>query len=294
MAENRTGTVDVAINAYGKPYQTAVTILTLLKHSGEWINKIYFIEEKKQPEPSNFQFLFDHLGDKIVHYRPKIWLWTNKLRFNFLMNFKKYRYALRYQYAWEKSDREYLLIMHNDVYFKDDLVGAYLENIGNASGIGRIGQCWVCPAFAANLCNPEKYTEYKPSYKELMELADKYPQPRTKEYARVMDKNVPWPLPECRLNEYVALVNLSRTKPDTVPVGKAIPFGAINRIDTGVQWFSDISNLGHTFRHFDYDPYATHSWISLKNAGHAALFNQDLYKYEESVAKEVLKKEFGI
>lgn len=286
--------VDVAINAYGKPYQTAMTLLTLMKHSQQWINRIYFVEEAKQPEPSNFKFIFDHFGDKIVYYKPNVWLWTNNVKFDFLLRFKRYRHAIRYQYAWEKSDQQYLLVIHNDVYFKDDLVGQYINNIGAASGIGRIGQCWVCPAMEAGLCGPEKYTEYKPGYEELMSLAAKHPQARTGEYARVVDKAAPWPLPECRLNEYVAMIDLNKTRRDTSPEGKGAAFGTYDRLDVGVKWFADMNNMGHSFRHFDYDPYATHSWISQQNAGHNALFNKDLYKYEESVALQQLKDEFGI
>jgi len=38
--------VDVAINVYGKPYQTALTIQSLLKYSGNHIGKIFLILEK--------------------------------------------------------------------------------------------------------------------------------------------------------------------------------------------------------------------------------------------------------
>ena len=41
--------VDVAINVYGKPYQTLATLKTLMLHSGKHIDKIYFIQESKQP-----------------------------------------------------------------------------------------------------------------------------------------------------------------------------------------------------------------------------------------------------
>ncbi|WP_031526725.1 hypothetical protein [Dyadobacter crusticola] len=285
--------VDVAINAYGKPYQTAMTLLTLMKESGQWINKIYFVEETKQPEPSNFKFVLDYLGDKIVYYKPSLWLWTGNLKFRILLKLPFFRRAIRYQYAWEKSKAKYLLVIHNDVYFKADLVKEYLQQIGSTSGIGRIGQCWGCPAFEAKLCNPEIYTQYKPGYQELLQLATEYPQARTSTYTEVVDPATPWPLPECRLNEYVAMIDLEKTRKDTLPVGKGSAFGSYDRLDVGVKWFADMNNLGHSFRHFDYDPYATHSWISLKNAGHDALFNQDLYKYEESVALQQLVDEFG-
>lgn len=285
--------VDVAINAYGKPYQTAITLYTLMKHSGQWINRIYFVEEAKQPEPSKYQFILDHFGDKIVHYKPSVWLWTNNVKFPFLLKFKKFRHAIRYQYPWEMSDQKYLLVLHNDVYFKEDLVKEYLEGIGSASGIGRIGQCWGCPAYEAKLCYPEIYTQYKPPYAEVLQLAKDYPQSRTHAYPRVVDPAAPWPLPECRLNEYVALIDLEKTRKDTLPLGKAAAFGAYDRLDVGVKWFADLNNMGHTFKHFDYDPYATHSWVSLRNAGHDAMFDKDLYKHEEAVALQVLKDEFG-
>ena len=89
MTNSPKACVDVAINAYGKPYQTAITLLTLMKHSQQWINKIYFVEEAKQPEPPNFQFSFDHFGDKIAYYKPNVWLWTNNVKFDFLLNFKR-------------------------------------------------------------------------------------------------------------------------------------------------------------------------------------------------------------
>jgi hypothetical protein len=37
--------VDVIINVYGKPWQTICTLKSLIKHSGNHIDKIYLIEE---------------------------------------------------------------------------------------------------------------------------------------------------------------------------------------------------------------------------------------------------------
>jgi hypothetical protein len=293
MNTSKKASVDVAISAYGKPYQTAVTLFTLLKHSGEWIDKVYFVEEKKQPEPTNFQFIFDQLGSRMVYYRPYFWFWYNKVS-KPLQKLRPYRQAIRYQYAWEKTDKDFLLLLHNDVYFSGDLVGQYLENINGHTGIGKIGQCWNCPAFSASICDGNSYTSYKPDYKSIMELTAKFPGSRSHLYENVIQKDVPWPLPECRLNEYVAMINMRKARPATAPFGKATPIGVHNKLDTGVAWFSDVSNAGHTFANFDYDPYAIHSWVSLKNAGHDAMFNKDLYKYEESVALQCLRDEFGI
>jgi hypothetical protein len=285
--------VDVAINAYGKPFQTAVTLFTLLKHSGQWIDKIYFIEEKKQPEPSGYQFIRNELGDRIIYYKPNFWFWVNKVS-SFFQYFRLYRYSIRYQYAWEKTDKNYLLILHNDVYFTDDLVGEYLKNINDHTAIGKIGQCWNCPAYTAKLCDGDRYMSYRPGYEELMALSAKFPGARNHRYEDVVDKKAPWPLPECRVNEYVALINMEKARPATAPLGKAFPFGTLNKLDIGVEWFWQLNNQGHTFANFNYDPYAIHSWVSLRNAGHDAMFNKDLYHYEESVARKLLKDEFNL
>ena len=42
----KTRIVDVAINVFGKPAQTALTLFSLLAHSGRWIDRIYFVEER--------------------------------------------------------------------------------------------------------------------------------------------------------------------------------------------------------------------------------------------------------
>lgn len=292
MLNPQQASVDVAISAYGKPYQTAVTLFTLLKHSGQWIDKVYFIEEKQQPGPVDFSFIYKQLGPRLVHYKPLFWFWYNR-PFRRLMKLRPYRRAVRYQYAWEKTDKDYLLLIHNDVYFKDDLVEKYLQNIGDHAGVGKIGQCWNCPAFAAQHCNGDTYQHYRPSMEELLQLAEQFPGPRTGAYQHVVDKENPWPLPECRLNEYVGMVNMKHARKATLPKGTVTPFGIHQPIDTGVKWFSEMNQLGHTFANFNYDPYATHSWVSLKNAGHDAMFNKELYDYEESVALQCLKDEFG-
>ncbi|MCE6989336.1 hypothetical protein [Dyadobacter sp. CY323] len=286
------GSVDVAVSAYGKPYQTAVTLLTLMKHSGQWIDKIYFVEEKKQPEIVSYKFLYKIFTGRIIRYKPLFWFAYDRIGTK-LRRIGVYRRAIRYQYAWEKTNKKYLLLIHNDMYFKDDLVGQYLMNIGDHTGIGKVGQCWNCPAHSAGRCSGENYLQYRPDYNEIMEMSAQYPGPRSPVYEAYIDRNTPWPLPECRLNEYVSMINIKKARPATAPFGKATPIGSNNAIDTGVEWFRDVSRMGHTFRHFDYEPYATHSWVSLRNSGHEALFNSELYKYEESVALQCLMDEFN-
>lgn len=284
--------VDVAISVYGKPYQTAITLLSLLKYSGKWIDKIYFIEDKNQPKESNFNFLYALLGKQLVRYTPRFWFWYSPFKYRFLLKWKPYRHSIRYQYAWEKTDKDYLLVMHNDVLFKDDLIGAYLQNLDEESlGIGKIGQCWNCPAHAERQCEGAKYWDYRPAKQEVLDLIKRWPIDRAPIAAAIVERHGAWPLPECRLNEYVALINLKKAKPVTLPVGKAIPFGVFD-MDTGTRWFWEVSNMGYKNQHFDFEPYATHDWAGGINSGHAAMLNADIYQQREEMALTKLKEEF--
>ncbi|TAG24483.1 MAG: hypothetical protein EAZ32_18600 [Cytophagia bacterium] len=286
--------VDVAISVYGKPYQTAVTLLSLLKHSGQWIDKIYFIEERKQPKNTDFSFLYQLLGARIVRYVPRFWFWYNVFKYRFLLKWTTYRHSIRYQYAWEKSDKDYLLILHNDVLFNGDLVGAYLENLDeNSLGIGKIGQCWNCPAYKENLCNGSKYWDYRPEKEALIEITKKHPLDRTPMTLNIIERQGAWPLPECRLNEYVALINLKKAKSVTIPHGKTIPFGVFD-LDTGTRWFWEVSNMGYRVQNFDFESYAKHDWVRGINNGHEALLNNTIYQAGEAKALEKLNTDFGL
>ena len=61
--------VDVVINVYGKPNQTLCTLKSLMKHSGEYIDKIYFIEELKQPYDDKVDWVKSYF-DNIISYTP--------------------------------------------------------------------------------------------------------------------------------------------------------------------------------------------------------------------------------
>lgn len=290
--------VDAAISVYGKPYQTAVTLFSLVKHSGAWIDKIYFTQERKQPDGVDLKPLkraLRELGKPVVYYRPWFWFWyNNELQHPRLLRLPWFRQAIRYQYAWEHTDKDSLLVMHNDTRFSGDLVGAYLGQLSNHAGIGQIGQCWNCPAFAAGKCSSARYQQYRPSHAELDELLTAYPPIRPHLYALTQPPAAAWPLPECRLNEYVALLNLKVTRPMVMPRGDKIPFGLYGGLDTGILWFREMNQAGLTFKHLDFAPWATHAWANGINSGHRALFDKSIYATEEELARTVLEEEFNV
>lgn len=105
--------VDIAINVYGKPFQTALAIRSLIKYSGDHVGKI-FIKLEKTTFGFDENQLRDLLQDlDVVYYKPSLFLgwwqiqkrnWGNKLLFKIPM----FRFSIRYQYPWEKTEANYL------------------------------------------------------------------------------------------------------------------------------------------------------------------------------------------
>lgn len=224
--------VDAVINVYGKAYQTLAALKTLMLHSGKHIDKIYFIEEKEQPFNTDFNFIFGKF-DNLIHFIPKYFFFISPTdRKRYIET--DYRYSLRYQYAWENTDKKYLFIAHNDVIFKGDIIGEMLKTLHQHNdldaGIGEVGACWNCPAFFAKKCNGDKYLHYNPSYEEVIDLMQQYPPKRTQEENSFFLDNVdiikPMPLPGCRLNEWACLIDMGKIKHEVIPYGSTTPMGA--------------------------------------------------------------------
>lgn len=284
-AAKEKGTVDVAINVYGKPYNTVATLYSLLKHSGQWIDKIYFITERKQPYNCSLELVREAFGNRLTCFTPGLWLWVRPFHTRWLYRVNFFRKAVRYQYAWEQTDKDFLFITHNDVLYSNDIIGAMLPVVEGHIATGQVGQCWNCSAHFAGACTPDTYTTYKPSYPELQQLLSAYPGSRAKDYQKgVPDKKHPWPLPECRLNEWTALINMKLARQVTMPHGKAVPFGAFHGLDIGTQWFHDVLNMGFTIPHFSLEPYARHAWAGSTANGHSALFDKAEYDFSETNA----------
>lgn len=294
--------VDVAINVLGKPAQTALALLSLLKYSGRWIDRIYFIEERNQINDA-----YAHadtlrlLGDRIVHYRPALMNWRYAVDASRLGE-AGYRHALRYQYAFEHTDKNYLLLIHNDCEFLGDAVGLLLGNLSGHIGVGEVGQCWLCPAQKLGHCGPGRYREYKPDFDELCAIYDALPPEvyhrlYTQEPTEELIRN-PWPLPECRINEYCCLLNMELARPVTCPQGPARPFGAYvdvgnaytgnGILDIGVAWFGDVVRRGFTAGHMSLKDVVRHG-----HGGHKDLFKPERYVDQEEKALAILQTRFG-
>ena len=286
--------VDVGIQIYGKPHQTAVTLLSLLKHSQKWIDKIYFIVESRQPPGSDFSVLTSLLRDRLITFTPKFYLGYGQTRFMLPWAFwKPLRHSFRYQYAWEHTNKNYLFLTHNDVLYTDDCVGYFMKQIGSHIGVGQVGQCWNCPAKTAGKCDSTRYLEYRPDAEQFLQLLNGFKRCRGKRfYKKNFHRNV-WPLPECRINEWACLINMKQARAVTMPKGKCAPFGAFS-VDIGTEWFHQVHQLGFTAAHADLSNYCKHAWASPTENGHSADLNKDLYDHSEHLAKNLLKTDYGL
>lgn len=289
--------VDVCVNVFGKPYQTLVTLKSLIENCGENIDKIYYVEEVSQPQGYDFEIIKNNLGYKnIERYVPKHHLFIgNSDKFKALVD-PNYRLSLRYQYGLEKTNKKYLLIIHNDILFTDNIVSELISNIGDCFTIGDIGQCWNCPLKKENICDGdllEENIEKKISFEEILSHINKHPSSRTATHGRrFIDKSRPLPLPECRVNEWCALIDVEKYRKESVPNGDVHPFGGYFGIDLADIWFKEMVHKGYKFKHYNIYKSCTHAFFSEVGHGHSALFNKKMYDSDEERAKEYFKTKY--
>ena len=280
--------IDVAINVYGKPYHTLVSLLSLLKHSGKWIDKIYVQFENKLPHGDEVEWIKKYLPDNTIYSTPKFY-------FGYRTSMDKlgnddYRLSVRYQYAWENSDKDFLFTLHNDMLFKGDIIGEMLERIKDKAAIGSIGQCWNCPA--NNVC--KSFETFKPTYEEAIKIVKENPASKDRTTVELIDKVNPMPLPECRVNEWACLINLKKLKNEVIPIGDTPPFGCTRlHFDTGVDWFRSLYLKKYEFVNWDgeKDGFFTHAPFTICG-GNSLDGNKIIYKKAESVAREYFKGVF--
>lgn len=301
--------VDVAVNIFAKPHQTALSVLSLLKESRAHVGTIWL---QYEPMGSRYDRVSPYVVAKYLKEvldwpcrvsQPEHWLALEAPDMARLGD-TAYRLSIRYQDAFEHSESRKLLLMHNDVYVFGDALGEMLAAMGDAFAIGQLGQCWRCPAHAAQVvkdvmdrppCSSERYEEFQPDaatlrrlYAHARELGAPV-RPYEECFTEFFDKQ-PWPLPECRVNEWFCLLDLEKTRPHSVPFGPALPpgaFGACGRynLDTSVPWFRAMHALGFRARHFDYKRYLRH-WVG------TGKMSASRYTMAEDNARKLLEKQF--
>ncbi|MDR3176224.1 MAG: hypothetical protein LBU06_06805 [Desulfovibrio sp.] len=309
MKTENIGKVDAAINIFAKPLASALSLLSLLRFSGPHIDRIYL---QFEPYGSRFdtaapfviaQYLQERLGDRIIVSQPGYWL-ARKAPEREKLDDPAYRLGIRYEYAFERTNKKYLFILHNDVLIKADIIEAMLERIGGCFAVGSIGQCWNCPAkdeqtaLAAGFpapCSPDSYADFQPDFSGLRALyaaalrTGRFVRP----YWQSLEEHyqsMAWPLPECRVNEWSCMVDVEQTRALVIPQGNILPFGAFEQcgpllLDTAAAWFRDLNRKGLRARNMDLQPYLTH-WVG---TGKKTAYR---YAKAESNAGAILKRHF--
>ncbi|MCU0340398.1 MAG: hypothetical protein MUE30_10985 [Spirosomaceae bacterium] len=300
--------IDVAISFYGKPYQTIVTIETLLKHSGQHIDKIFLTRELFQPHHDDIGIfkIIDYFRKrpevKLEVYFPAYFLGLGVMMDNFerAKTDARFRHSILFQYAFEKTDKKYLCPIHNDMVFFGDMIGQMLNIFEHGRpdllGVGMIGQCWNCPAGPnyAQLCNGDKYQDFVPSKEELLALLAKYDSPRKDYELKVIETGRVHPLPECRLNEYCAMVDVEKYRQETLPNGPVGCFGGNwGGTDIVTIWTHDMFNRGYTFKNLSFHSYAHHGFFDPSGSGNQANSSRDLYFMAEANAQKYISEHWG-
>lgn len=277
--------VDVCINVYGKPWSTLVTLKSLMYYSGEHIDKIYFIEEKQQPYNDDVKMVLDHF-DNIIHFTPYKYEFLPRINMSHDYRDEILRYGFRYQYGIEKSDKKFLFITHNDIRYTGDIIGDMLMQIGDAAGIGSIGQCWNCPANNAGECDGDRFESYNPTYEHFIKLCNDYPPARGQYFKSLINPNSPMPLPECRLNEFACLINREITMKECIPNGNTCFFGDYSGIDVASSWFRSLVIKGYKFKHYNIENSLIHGYENRNHSGNSTLTNEEFYRLDEDKAKK--------
>lgn len=272
--------VDVVINVYGKPWQTLSTLKSLKKWSDEHIDKIYLIKEGRQPYNDNVDWIFEHIDNLVVHTASNYSL--SKYNCDYSDDIE--RLSIRHQYGFEKSDKKFLFITHNDVLYTGDIIGDMLSLIEDSIGIGEFGQCWNCPAKHIGMCSGEKFNEWNPTEEDFYKL----PLPHVRTNINNVNRTNIKPLPECRLNEWCCLINREMSNNETYPNGNTPLFGFFG-LDSGTEWFKSLYFKNYTFK--DYRKNYIHGYWA-NNAGHPTLQNKSLYDDAEKNAKKYYEENF--
>ncbi len=212
----------------------------------------------------------------------------------------RWRQSIMYQYALETTDKKYLCIMHNDMLYSKDMIGDMLKEFEtggpNLAGVGSIGQCWSCPVGPAwgNKCDSYKCRAYVPSMEEALELTAAYATPRQKLQIEVIERGRVHLLPECRLNEYCALIDVEKYRRETVPNGDIGCYGGNwGGVDTATVCSHDMYKKGYVFQHLCLEDYARHAPFDGTGSGTQANTSRDIYEHSERNAKAYIEQHFG-
>ena len=308
MMSNASNKVDVAIQSYKKPESLIYTLLTLKKHCGELIDTVYVQDDCSDDGTAEcysdprFLELMDSIKIKVkvnsrpcwIHYFEKemvkkphncFWYCMNKIvgRKPLLIE----REDVRYQWALDSTDKDYLFVLHDDVMVTGNIIGKLLEAMGeNVAIAGDLGQCWRCPY--SDHCSPEAICSgERPS--------NKWPVTYCAATLSILNK-YKFEKRACRINEWCCMLDVTTAKK---LADQAIYFGSYEDLgDIGAYYFDEIVKRGYSFADplagtDERDSYYIHQWVGF--TGHSVWVDQGKGKneYPKDLIMKKIEDEFG-
>ncbi len=299
--------VDVAIQSYKKPESLIYTLFSLKKYCSGYIDTVYINDDCSGDKiiakylDTNFQKFISPLKIKVrVNEKPVGYSHTIFTKNMLLKNpktiiikpslvIKNNFYTendIRYEWAINSTDKEYLLIIHDDIKFLDNIIKFYLETIEKDKKIaivGPLGQCWNCAD--SHKCSPDKI------------LQGQYPH---KYWPLTTNPKGLFPFRYkrmCRINEWCCLINVNIAR--NISKQKGCYFGNMeDKGDTGAYWFEQIVKLKYKFadpipNKWSNNKYFIHCWQG--HAGHSIWEDQGngIQKYQKETIEKALKEEFN-
>lgn len=305
--------IDVAINSYKKPESLIYTLMSLKKVAGDMIDVVYINDDQShngaieiynspeileyfKPWKISVRENTHNIGIKQAYirgYYPEYMTWKFFLKrwwWFFSSEYGHNKEDIRYQYALDHTDKKYLLTLHDDVKFYQNVVQVYLKEFEKNPEllmVGDFGQCWRC--HLAPFCDRKKLLKgERPS--------PYWPLTPNKEIKKAEDFN-----PKegytyaCRINEWCCMLDVAKAKELTeksrVFFGNMYPHS-----DTAAYWFVQGVKLGYKFTDpllEDKGQYYQHAWQGF--SGHSVWVNQGQGQsvYDKQGIIKLIEKEFG-
>jgi len=250
-------TVDVALQSYNKPESLLYTLMCLKQCCGERIDTVYINDDGSTADPSpiyagsavreyfkgwtiRFRRNTRPAGVKrliVRGYRPAYispWFYVLAI-LSCLARHKRFLAPaddVRFQWALNSTDKEFVFLTHDDVDFSGDIIGLYLDRMTPRTAIiGDLGQCWRCPFGAGSQgCSPGRIMRGERPW-DRWPLTDASPGPHRR---------------DCRVNEWSCMIRTAAARElarrERCFFGNYDDFG-----DVGAYWFERALTHGYSF-----------------------------------------------
>ncbi|MEE3660420.1 hypothetical protein V2I52_00505 [Brenneria sp. g21c3] len=290
--------VDVAVCSYKKPELLFKTLLSLKKVSEKFIDTIWICDDGGNDDSAIDFYNSDLFKNSLKPWKVNVrentqrggWWFTpvKGLKPTYLSFSKRIAYSIRgkikgtgfsilrenvrYQWAIDSTDKEYLFVIHDDVDFYADVIDLMLRSLLTMEkpGIaGDLGQCWRCE-YSARGCTPLKVShgDYPSRY-----WPNKEPE----------SSGTNWP---CRMNEWCCILNVQTAR--YIEKKYDVLYGWFdNSGDTSAYWFYLLIKEGYQFSSIAEYGSNTYYLHADGGSGHS-------YWVDQGEGKKIYKKEIVI